>query len=151
MARNEAIKNSRINEVSLQKEINEIIEKIKKIGYEYDIAINEKAIFRSAGKPALENLKARATERKRTGNLAGSVRFVLKRAKRTVYIGYDYKDKGQHGHLIEFGWTKRNGEYQPGFSLVKKTYEATKAQVLKNLTNELEKVTKKTINKIKVA
>ena len=151
MGRNEAIVQSRRNEVTLQKEIDEIIAKINKIGYEYDIAINEKAIFRRAGKPAVQNLKARATERKRTGNLAGSVTFVMRRAKRTVYIGYDYKNKGQHGHLLEFGWTKRNGEYQPGFNLVKKTYEATKQQVFTNLTNELEKVTKKTLTKIKVA
>lgn len=134
----------------VQKQMNEIVKKLDKIAYEYDLSINKKEILKRAGSPAVGNLKARAMAIKDTGKLANSVEFVLKRAKRAVYVGYNYK-KAKHGHLIEYGWTARNGKYVPGFNIVKKTYEATKAQILKNLTVELERVTRSTLNKIKVA
>jgi hypothetical protein len=135
---------------SVEKQMNDIVKKLDKMAYEYDLSINKKEILKRAGSPAVGNLKSRATAIKDTGKLASSVEFVLKRAKRAVYVGYNYK-KAKHGHLIEFGWTKRNGQYQAGLGIVKKTYEATKAQILKNLIVELERVTRSTINKIKVA
>jgi hypothetical protein len=142
----------RVRENELQKEIDSIITKINYLSYSYDIAINEKAIFRRAGKEAKNELKARAAAIRDTGNLTNSVDFVLKRAKRVVYLGYDYKNKkGQHGHLIELGWVKRNGEYKEGYHLVKKTYESKKQIILSNLISELQKVTGKTLNKIKLA
>jgi hypothetical protein len=134
----------------VQKQMNDIVKKLDKMSYEYDLSINKKEILKRAGSPAVGNLKGRATAIKDTGKLASSVEFILKRAKRAVYIGYNYK-KAKHGHLIEFGWTKRNGEYQAGLGIVKKTYEATKADILKKLQVELEKITRSTINKIKVA
>ncbi len=144
-------RSGRVRENELQKEIDSIVTKINYLAYSYDIAINEKAILRRAGKEAKNELKARAAAMRDSGNLTRSVDFVIKRAKRVVYIGYDYKNGGQHGHLIELGWTKRNGEYKEGYHLVKKTYESKKQLILKNLIAELEKVTGKTLTKIKVA
>jgi hypothetical protein len=134
----------------VQKQINDIIKKLDKMAYQYDLEINRKEILKRAGYPAVGNLKGRAMAIKDTGELASSVEFVLKKSKRSVYVGYNY-EYAKHGHLIELGWTARNGEYVPGFNLVKKTYEATKSQILKNLIVELERVTRSTLNKIKVA
>jgi hypothetical protein len=135
---------------SVEKQMNDIVKKLDKMAYEYDLSINKKEILKRAANPAVGNLKARATSIKKTGRLASSVKFVIPKAKRAVYVGYDYK-MAQHGVLIEYGWTKRNGQYKSGYGLVKKTYEATKAQILKNLIVELERVTRSTLNKIKVA
>jgi hypothetical protein len=95
---------------------------------------------------AKTDLKARAAEIQDTGNLKKSVAWVLNKIKSAVYVGYNYKNKGRHGHLIEFGWTDRGGGYVPGYGLVKKTFEATKEQVLKNLIEESKKIVTKAAN-----
>jgi hypothetical protein len=138
------------NDTMVQKEFDQAIRNIYQMAEQVGININRKEILRRAGNVAKQELKARAAEVQDTGNLKKSVAWVLNKIKSAVYVGYNYKNKGRHGHLIEFGWTDRGGGYVPGYGLVKKTFESTKEQVLKNLIEESKKIASKAANDNKV-
>jgi hypothetical protein len=133
-------------DTEVQKAFDQAIRNIYQMADQIGININRKDILRRAGNVAKQELKARASEIQDTGNLKKSVAWVLNKIKSAVYVGYNYKNKGRHGHLIEYGWTDRGGGYVPGYGLVKKTFEATKEQVLKNLIEESKKIVSKAAN-----
>jgi hypothetical protein len=126
--------------------MNQAIDNLYKMAKTVNAQVKRKEVLRRAGNVAKTDLKARASEIQDTGNLKNSVDWVLNKVKSAVYVGYNYRKKGQHGHLIEYGWTDRGGGYVPGYGLVKKTYEGTKEQVLKNLIEESKKIVSKAAN-----
>jgi hypothetical protein len=126
--------------------MNQAIDNLYKMAKTVNAQVKRKEVLRRAGNVAKTDLKARAAEIQDTGNLKNSVDWVLNKVKAAVYVGYNYRKKGQHGHLIEYGWTDRGGGYVPGYGLVKKTYEGTKEQVLKNLIEESKKIVSKAAN-----
>jgi hypothetical protein len=131
---------------TVQQQMNQAIDNLYKMAKTVNAQVNRKDILRRAGNVAKQELKSRAAEIQDTGNLKKSVAWVLNKIKSAVYVGYNYKNKGRHGHLIEYGWTDRGGGYVPGYGLVKKTFEATKEQVLKNLIEESKKIVSKAAN-----
>jgi hypothetical protein len=126
--------------------MNQAIDNLYKMAKTVNAQVKRKEVLKRAGNVAKTDLKARAAEIQDTGNLKNSVDWVLNKVKSAVYVGYNYRKKGQHGHLIEYGWTDRGGGYVPGYGLVKKTYEGTKEQVLKNLIEESKKIVSKAAN-----
>jgi len=135
---------------TIQRDINEAIDNLYKMAKKVDANIKRKEVLKRAGNVARVELKSRASAIEDTGNLKRSVAWVLNKIKSAVYVGYNYKNKGRHGHLIEYGWTNRGGGYVPGYGLVKKTFESTKEQVLKNLIEESKKIADKAANSVKV-
>ncbi len=131
---------------TVQQQMNQAIDNLYKMAKTVNAQVKRKEVLRRAGNVAKTDLKARASEIQDTGNLKNSVDWVLNKVKAAVYVGYNYRKKGQHGHLIEYGWTDRGGGYVPGYGLVKKTFEATKEQVLKNLIEESKKIVSKAAN-----
>ena len=131
---------------TVQQQMNQAIDNLYKMAKTVNAQVKRKEVLRRAGNVAKTDLKARAAEIQDTGNLKNSVDWVLNKVKSAVYVGYNYRKKGQHGHLIEYGWTDRGGGYVPGYGLVKKTYEGTKEQVLKNLIEESKKIVSKAAN-----
>jgi hypothetical protein len=126
--------------------MNQAIDNLYKMAKMVNAQVKRKEVLKRAGNVAKTDLKARAAEIQDTGNLKNSVDWVLNKVKSAVYVGYNYRKKGQHGHLIEYGWTDRGGGYVPGYGLVKKTFESTKEQVLKNLIEESKKIVSKAAN-----
>ncbi len=131
---------------TVQQQMNQAIDNLYKMAKTVNAQVKRKEVLKRAGNVAKTDLKARAAEIQDTGNLKNSVDWVLNKVKAAVYVGYNYRKKGQHGHLIEYGWTDRGGGYVPGYGLVKKTYEGTKEQVLKNLIEESKKIVSKAAN-----
>ena len=131
---------------TVQQQMNQAIDNLYKMAKTVNAQVKRKEVLKRAGNVAKTDLKARAAEIQDTGNLKNSVDWVLNKVKAAVYVGYNYRKKGQHGHLIEYGWTDRGGGYVPGYGIVKKTYEGTKEQVLKNLIEESKKIVSKAAN-----
>ncbi len=131
---------------TVQQQMNQAIDNLYKMAKTVNAQVKRKEVLKRAGNVAKTDLKARTAEIQDTGNLKNSVDWVLNKVKAAVYVGYNYRKKGQHGHLIEYGWTDRGGGYVPGYGLVKKTYEGTKEQVLKNLIEESKRIVSKAAN-----
>jgi hypothetical protein len=136
--------------MTTQQQINEAIDNLYKMAKKVNTDIKRKEVLKRAGNVARVDLRSRAAAIEDTGNLKRSVGWVLNKVKSAVYVGYNYKNKGKHGHLIEYGWTDRGGGYVPGYGLVKKTYESTKESVLKNLIDESKKIVDKAANSVRV-
>jgi hypothetical protein len=136
--------------MTTQQQINEAIDNLYKMAKKVNTDIKRKEVLKRAGNVARVDLRSRAAAIEDTGNLKRSVGWVLNKVKSAVYVGYNYKNKGKHGHLIEYGWTDRGGGYVPGYGLVKKTYESTKESVLKNLIDESKKIADKAANSVRV-
>ena len=130
--------------------MDQAIDNLYKMAKKVKADVKRKEVLKRAGNVARVDLRSRASDIEDTGNLKRSVGWVLNKVKSAVYVGYNYRNKGQHGHLIEFGWTDRGGGYVPGYGLVKKTFESTKEQVLKNLIEESKKIATKAANDNKV-
>jgi HK97 gp10 family phage protein len=134
-------------------DINRVVLKLRSMEKQYLTAINEKTILRRAGKVVKETMKQEVPTD--TGNLKESLDFLNFRSDKTgVHVGARYnssvnqdgernKPIGRHAHLVEFGFIDRSGKRVDGNPFVKRTYEKTKLQVIKNLEKETEKLQKK--------
>lgn len=84
--------------------------------------------------PLVSSLRANAPID--TGNLSKSFQVYVSKKRTAVVVGPKYgKNGGNHAHLIEYGWTKRNGEIQPGNPFIRKTYD----MMSKGLEESLQK------------
>ena len=138
---------------NLQFELNHISKKLKELELEHGKAINQKTIFKRAGKVVLQKLQSNAPED--TGELKKSHAFINRRRDKTgILVGARYFSNtnsegektnatGKHSHLMEFGWIDRSGKRHEGRPYVKQSYEQTKNQVESNLIKEIDKVQKK--------
>lgn len=137
---------------NIQKEFNEIIRKIRQMENHYGVAINEKTIFRRAGKIVKDTMRQETPVD--TGGLKESIDFLnFRKDKRALYVGARYnssinqdgernKPIGRHAHLVEFGFIDRSGKRVEGNPFVKRTHDKTKDVVLKNLEKELIRIQK---------
>jgi hypothetical protein len=137
----------------IRRQFNEVIRRIREIENHYGIAINEKTIFRRAGKVVKDTMKQETPVD--SGGLKESIDFLnFRKDKRALYVGARYnssinqdgernKPIGRHAHLVEFGFIDRSGKRVDGNPFVKRTHEKTKDVVLKNLEKELIKIQKR--------
>lgn len=123
---------------SINREINEAVDQLYKMLDKYNTAINNKALLKKAGNVALKSLRQKAGDIQDTGALKRSTTWINTKSKRSVLAGFDYWNGGLHAHLVEYGFVTKNGNYVPGYNLVKNTFEETKEQILKNLVEELK-------------
>lgn len=123
---------------SINREINEAVDQLYKMLDKYNTAINNKALLKKAGNVALKSLRQKAGDIQDTGALKRSTTWINTKSKRSVLAGFDYWNGGRHAHLVEYGFVTKNGNYVPGYNLVKNTFEETKEQILKNLVEELK-------------
>lgn len=118
----------------------------------------------AAAKPLVEREKLTAPEGP-TGNLVDSIGVVKISAKRTNQVGLVVvgprrgRFKGYAAHLVEFGTQERelkgNGKYRAGTSrgvmpkkpFVKPSFDATKEQVEKGITENIGKVVLRTMKR----
>ena len=105
----------------------------------YNTAINAKTLLKKAGRPALDGIRQAAGDIKDTGALMRSAEWINTKSKRSVMAGFNYRKGGSHAHLVEYGFLTKNGKRVEGNPIVKKTFEATKDQILKNLIDELSR------------
>ena len=114
-------------------EIADAVKALNKMLDKYNTAISAKTLLKKAGRPALTGIRKAAEEIKDTGALMRSAEWINTKSKRSVLAGFNYRKGGSHAHLIEYGWVAKNGNRVEGNPIVKKTFEATKDQILQNL------------------
>lgn len=116
-------------------------------------AIRKKSLLKRAGRVVLTTLKEKAPER--SGKLKESMDFItFRKSKNAVFVGPRYfakngKPGAPHAHLVEFGFTARNGTFVQGNPFIKQTYEQTKLLVLKNLEDEIQFIIDKFLSGVK--
>ena len=121
------------NRNSVNADIAKAVNELNKMLDYYNTAISKKTLLKKAGNIALKGLKQKATDIEDTGNLKNSAKWINTKSNRSVMAGFDYWNGGRHAHLVEYGFVTKNGDYVPGYNLVKKVYEATKDKILQNL------------------
>ena len=123
----------------IPEEIRDAVKNLEKMLQKYNTAISQKTILKKAGRPALAGIRNAAAEIKDTGALMRSAEWINTKSKRSVMAGFNYRKGGSHAHLVEFGFITKNGKRVKGNPIVKKTFEATKDQILQNLIEEMRK------------
>ena len=134
---------------ALSLEVQEIINVLNKMAYDYGVEINKKTILKRAGKITLQKLRSNAPVLE--GHLRDSMAFLnFRKDKNGVYVGPRYhaatNSEGErknaiapHAHMVEYGFIDRSGKKVEGKPFIKQTYDQTKAQVLSNLEKEVVK------------
>lgn len=121
--------------------VNDILKAFSKIAA-MDGATIQRAIKPSADK-ILSEIVAQLPVK--TGALRDSYQFVKRRKSNGITIGAKYgKGGGNHSHLVEDGYTLRNGKKVPGHHIERKVFDQNKKVALdemeKNLGQEVEKI-----------
>ncbi len=132
----------------IDQQMNKIVGDFYKILDKYNTSISKKTILERAGKVVIAGLKQKSEAIEDTGNLRQSVGWIRIKSKVSVMAGFNYWKGGRHAHLVEYGFIAKNGEYVPGYNLVKNTYEETKEKVISNLIEEFKKETDKLLREI---
>lgn len=122
-------------------QISDIIKSYYAFLDQYNLEVRKKDILERAGKIVIKTLKQKAEAIRVTGNLKKSAGWIKTKSKTSVLAGFNYWKNGRHAHLVEFGFIAKNGQYVPGYNLVRNTYEETKGPVLQQLIAEFKKKT----------
>ena len=127
-------------------QINILTKDIRKFASDYDLKITQKALLKRAGKVVLKKMKELAPkgdmpdqrrQDPKPGNLKKKIQWLPLTRSKDVFVG----PRGvKYAHLIEYGFvhykSKKLINAQP---FVFRAYEATKAEVLKNLQDEAKR------------
>lgn len=121
--------------------LTELAKILKSMIPSYDDSISE---LKKTGEPLVTALSTNAP--KRTGNLSRSFGIFHSKKRTAIVIGPRYgagENKGNHAHLVEYGWISRNGVFHKGQPFIRQTYDSAKSSLEANLVKNFDKLMSK--------